>query len=69
MSIEEIEKEVLSLPEDQRAGLASRILASLPPVLADEDCGLTEALKRDAEMDRDPSTSMTIDEFKAAFGK
>ena len=63
----EIEKSAMSLPEDERAQLASKLLSSLPGVLHDEDEGIAEAERRDAELDRDPSKGMTIDEFRSAF--
>jgi len=60
MSVEQILAEALSLPEKERAGLASRLLRSLPPVAFDEDEGVAEALRRDAELDTDPSQAMTL---------
>ena len=52
MSIEELQIEMLQLPENQRADLASALLQSLSPIATDEDEGVSEALRRDAEMDR-----------------
>src|SRR5581483_5928079 len=46
----EVEQEAMKLPEAQRATLASRLLASLPAVLSDDDEGVAEALRRDAEL-------------------
>ncbi len=66
-TLQEIEKSVMSLPEDERAQLASKLLCSLPAVLHDEDDGIAEAERRDAELDRDPASGMTMGEFKAAF--
>lgn len=63
----EIEKTAMQLPEDERAKLASALLCSLPSVLHDEDEGVAEALRRDAELDRDPSKGMTLDEFRSEF--
>lgn len=65
----EITKTALQLPEDQRAKLALELLGSLPAVLHDDDEGIAEALRRDAEMDRDESAGMTMKEFRQAFGK
>ena len=65
----EVTKTALQLPEDQRAKLASELLGSLPAVLHDDDEGIAEAMRRDAEMDRDPSAAMTMEEFRQAFGK
>jgi putative addiction module component (TIGR02574 family) len=60
MSVEQITTEALSLPEKERASLASRLLRSLPSVAFDEDEGVAEALRRDAELDADPSQAMTL---------
>ncbi len=48
MSVDQIAAEALRLPETERAGLASRLLHSLPPVAFDDDEGVAEALRRDA---------------------
>jgi hypothetical protein len=55
-TITEVEKLALDLPENQRALLAARLLGSLPSVLHDEDEGIAEALRRDAELDAGPSS-------------
>jgi putative addiction module component (TIGR02574 family) len=60
MSVEQIAAEALLLPEKERAGLASRLLQSLPPVAFDDDEGVAEALRRDAELDADPTTAMSL---------
>jgi len=60
MSVDQITAEALRLSEKDRAGLASRLLGSLPPVAFDEDEGVAEALKRDAELDTDGSQTMTL---------
>jgi len=59
-TIFEIEKLALDLSEQERARLAAKLLDSLPGVLADSDEGIAEALKRDAEMDADPTQSITL---------
>ena len=63
-SLIDLEPQVLALPERDRAALASILLSSLPPVLADADDGISEALRRDSEMDSDPSVQMTLAEFE-----
>ena len=68
-NLNEIEASAMVLPEDQRAKLASQLLSSLPVVLDDEDEGLEEALRRDAELDADPSKGMTLEEFKNSLGR
>ena len=65
MSVDQIVAEALRLPEKDRAGLASQLLRSLPPVACDEDDGIAEALRRDAELDSDHSQAMTLRELDA----
>ena len=60
MSVDQIASEALRLPEKERAKLASRLLRSLPPVAFDDDEGVAEALRRDAELDADPTQAMTL---------
>lgn len=69
VTLTELEEMALTLPEDQRAALAAHLLSSLPAILHDDDAGAAEAGRRDAELDRDPSIGMTIEEFKSAFGR
>ncbi|TAE89929.1 MAG: addiction module protein [Verrucomicrobia bacterium] len=63
----ELEEQLLQLPEDQRAFLAAQLLESLPAILHDDDAGVAEAMRRDAELDRDPSSGLSLDEFKKSF--
>ncbi len=66
-ALSDIEREAMKLPDSDWASLASRLLDSLPAVLSDDDDdGLAEAIRRDAEMDRDPSASMTLEELRRA---
>lgn len=60
MSADQIAAEALRLPEKQRASLASSLLQSLPPVAFDDDEGVAEALRRDAELDANPSLAMSL---------
>ncbi len=69
VTLTELEEQALLLPDNQRAVLAAHILDSLPAILHDDDAGIAEAMRRDAELDRDPSAGMTLDEFKSAFGR
>jgi len=61
----EIEKLALKLPEQERAKLAANLLDSLPGVLCDEDEGIAEALKRDAEIDADPNQAITLAQLES----
>ena len=68
-SIVEIEKLALDLSEQDRATLALNLLASLPPVLADDDGGVAEALRRDEELNNDPSQGVTLAELDSEIRK
>lgn len=59
----EIKKLALALPERDRATLAANLLQSLPPILADEDEGVGEALRRDAELDAEPNQAISFAEL------
>ncbi len=59
-SIIEVEKLALDLPEQERATLAANLLDSLKGVLADRDEGVAEALRRDAELDGNPATVLSL---------
>jgi hypothetical protein len=63
-TLSDIEQEAMRLPDSSRAYPASRLLDSLPAVLSDDDDGLAEAMRRDAEMDWDPAAVMTLEELK-----
>lgn len=51
-TLSEVEQEAMRLTEADRATLACHLLDSLPAVLSDSDEGVTEALRRDAELER-----------------
>lgn len=61
----EIEKLALSLSEKERAALAANLLESLPGVLFDEDEGVAEALRRDAEIDSNPDQIISLAQLDA----
>jgi putative addiction module component (TIGR02574 family) len=65
-TLQEIEVHALKLPDTQRAKLAAQLLHSLPPVLVDEDDGVAEALRRDAELDANPSQGLSPEAFRKA---
>ena len=68
-TITEVEKLALDLPESQRAVLAARLLGSLPPVLHDEDEGIDEALRRDAELDANPLLGISPEQLDLQIGR
>ena len=53
----------MELDVKERAILAEHLLRSLPSVLHDDDEGIAEALRRDAEMDQDSSASVSLDDI------
>ena len=61
----EIEKLALNLPEKERAMLAANLLESLPGVLSDEDEGVAEALRRDAQIDARPDQAISLEQLDA----
>ena len=64
--LQELEQRAGQLPEEQRAALVAKLLASLPPVLLDEDDGVAEAERRDAELDANSTLGMSEQEFRTA---
>lgn len=60
-----LEKLALELNERERATLAANLLHSLPPILFDEDEGIAEALRRDAEMEVDSTQGISLDDLSA----
>jgi hypothetical protein len=62
-TIIEIEKMALDLSERERATLAANLLDSLPGILCDDDEGVAIALRRDAELDSQPSQSISLSEL------
>lgn len=62
-TITEVEKLAFDLPESERAVLAAHLLQSLSSVLHDDDEGVAEALRRDAELDANPDAGITLDQL------
>jgi hypothetical protein len=67
-AITEVEKLALDLPEGRRAMLAAHLLAahllaSLPSVVHDEDEGVGEARRRDADLDASPSLGISLEQL------
>lgn len=65
--LQELEQQAGQLSETERAALVTRLLASLPPVLADADGGVAEAARRDADLDAHPAAGLTDQQFRAAI--
>lgn len=64
-TISEIEKLALALTEQQRAILAANLLESLPGILSDEDDGIAEAIRRDAEIEANPEQAISLAEVES----
>lgn len=62
-TVVEIEKLALNLSEQERATLAANLLDSLPAILADEDEGVAEALRRDEELECDSVQAISLAEL------
>jgi len=69
VGLAEIEAQAMELSDKQRAELAASLLGSLPAVLYEEDDGHAEALRRDAEMERDPSMGITAEQLRESLGR
>lgn len=62
--VTQAEELALSLPKKERGKLASKLIASLGTPFDDEDEDwVEEALRRDREMDENPESVMTHEEF------
>lgn len=68
-ALAEIEAQAMELTASQRARLAASLLESLPALLCDDDEGLAEACRRDAEMDRDPAIGLTTEQLRESLGR
>ncbi len=62
-TVSEIEKLAFDLSDTQRAVLAAHLLRSLPSVLDDDDEGIAEALRRDAELNANPDIGLTLEQL------
>ena len=57
-------EQALNLPDASRAKLAEKLIASLPsPFVEEDEDWVEEALRRDREMDENPDSVMTEEEF------
>lgn len=63
-TVGELEQQALQLDESERAKLAARLLDSLPAVVVDDDEGIAEAGRRDAELERDAKRGMALEELR-----
>jgi len=68
-ALDAVEKLALELPEPQRAMLAAHMLHSLPALFTEPDQGIAEAERRNAEMDFDPTSAISLDELDEMVSK
>jgi hypothetical protein len=62
--VQELQQQASTLSRSEKAELAAALLEGLPAILDDEDEGLGEAHRRDQEMDKDPSASITWEQLR-----
>lgn len=67
IAMNELTHMLMKLPQKQRAQLVANLLASLPSVLADQDEGVAEALRRDAELQDGTEQALSLKDFDAAI--
>lgn len=63
LTITEVENLALDLLPHQRAALAAHLLRSLPSAFHDEDEGIAEARRRDADFDANPSAGVSLEQL------
>lgn len=66
-AMNELTSMVMKLPDKQRAQLVANLLASLPSVLTDQDDGVAEALRRDAELQDGTQQAISLEDLDAAI--
>ena len=66
---QEIRQQANTLTDSEKAMLAADLLESLPPILDDEDGGLAEARRRDAELEKNPKAAITWEQLKRGLGR
>lgn len=67
--LQQLERDAESLTDAQRAGFAAHLLSTLPVVLADDDEGVAEALRREAEMEAAGDQGISWNELKEGLGR
>lgn len=66
--VTDAEELALKLSDSERAKLAEKLIGSLPSPFVDEDEDwVAEALRRDREMDENPESALTEEEFFASL--
>ena len=67
--LQQLEQDAETLTEAERAELAAHLLSTLSPVVADDDEGVTEALRRESDMAASGDHGITWTELKNGLGR
>jgi hypothetical protein len=67
IAMNELTSMIMKLPDKQRAQLVAKMLASLPSVLTDQDDGIAEALRRDAELQGGTQQAISLEDLDTAI--
>lgn len=67
IAMNELTSLVMKLPDKKRAQLVANLLASLPSVLMDQDDGVAEALRRDAELQDGTQQAISLKDLDTAI--
>ena len=67
--VQALKNEAMELTDSDHAALATDLLYSLPATLSDEDEGVAEALRRDAEISANPSVGISWDSLKKGLSR
>ncbi len=67
--LQELKRQVMNLTDGERAALASDLLHTLPAVLSDDDEGVAEALRREADLVEDRATGIEWKDLKRELGR
>ena len=62
--VQEIRQRASTLTNKEKAKLAADLLESIPAVLDDDDGGVTEARRRDAELEDNTVEAITWDQLR-----
>jgi putative addiction module component (TIGR02574 family) len=67
--VQELREHANALSVSEKAELAADLLESLPPILDDHDEGVAEARRRDAEMERDSTSTISWEQLRRGLGR
>ncbi|MCF3649810.1 hypothetical protein [Synoicihabitans lomoniglobus] len=67
--LQQLERDANSLTEAERAAFAAHLLSTLSVVMSDEDEGVAEALRREAEMDATGEVGISWNDLKHGLGR